>query len=220
VQNQYILQDRSAVRITVARYYTPCGRYIQKPFRDKKIISGNAPSFKSLEELSQSAYEKLPDSTRYFSVGGRRLAGEGGIIPDMYLPPDSTRQSPELKEILKNDLFDFFVLQNLKELEYIPKKYAHIGAFESNFILPKNFTRKFLVYAANYLQKPYARLALALRQQELEILLKASIAWFYFGPEGYYRTRALLDTELQKAVQIICNHEVMSSLHLPNAQNY
>jgi carboxyl-terminal processing protease len=220
VQNQYILQDRSAVRITVARYYTPCGRCVQKPFRDKKIISGNAASFKSLEELSQSAYEKLPDSARYSSAGGRKLVGEGGIIPDIYLPPDSTRQSHELREILKKEVFDIFVLQNLKEFEYIPQKYSHINAFESSFVLPKNFTRKFLVYAANYLQKPYSRLALALPQEELEIFLKASIAWVYFGPEGYYRTRALLDAELQKAIEIVGNHRVMNSLHLPNTQNY
>jgi carboxyl-terminal processing protease len=220
VQNQYILQDRSAVRITVARYYTPCGRYIQKPFRDKKIISGNVPSFKSLEELSQSAYEKLPDSARYFSLGGRKLVGEGGIVPDIYLPPDSARQNPELREILKKELFDFFVLQNLKELEYIPQKYSHIGAFESSFVLPKNFTRKFLVYAANDLQKPYSHLAVVLPQRELEIFLKASIAWLYFGPEGYYRIRALVDSELQKAVEIINNSQVMNGLHMPNVPNY
>ncbi len=90
VQEQYPLSDGSALRLTIAKYYTPSGRCIQKPYEDaahynnefaKRLESGEMVSGKKIAVL---------DSTEYHTVGGDVVYGGGGIIPDIYVPFDTT----------------------------------------------------------------------------------------------------------------------------------
>ncbi|MCS6906136.1 MAG: S41 family peptidase, partial [Bacteroidia bacterium] len=212
VQNQYILQDRSAVRITVAKYFTPSGRKVQKPYFHKKILNASPITIQSLEELSPQIFNQLPDSLRLYSQKGRRITGSGGILPDIYLPPDSILHPPILKEILRKNLFDMFILQNLSEIGRIPNKYSSIRYFQNHYKVPPHLVRKFILFAANVLQKKPTCLISEIPKEKIEEYLKATLAWIYFGPTGYYTVNLALDYELQKAISTINNPVAMARL--------
>jgi len=92
VQNQTMLPDSSAIRLTVARYYTPSGRSIQKEYKigetidyERDILDRyNHGEFFHLDSV------KLDKSKRYKTVGGRTVHGGGGIMPDIFVPEDTT----------------------------------------------------------------------------------------------------------------------------------
>ena len=95
VQTMYNLSDGSQVRITTARYYTPSGRCIQRPY-DKGTDDYNqefAKRFKHGEMFSVDSIQ-LPDSLKYKTFGGRTVYGGGGIMPDIFVPMDTTPASP------------------------------------------------------------------------------------------------------------------------------
>jgi carboxyl-terminal processing protease len=98
VQEQYDLSDSSALRLTVARYYTPSGRLIQRPYREGESDEYEEDfefRYKS-GELSYRDSIKISDSTAYKTTGGRVVYGGGGIIPDIFVPIDT---------ILYNDFY-------------------------------------------------------------------------------------------------------------------
>lgn len=92
VQNQLPLTDNSAIRLTVARYYTPSGRSIQKEY---KMGDGNAYDQDLSNRYSHGEFYsadsiKLDKSKVYNTVGGRSVYGGGGIMPDIFVPEDTT----------------------------------------------------------------------------------------------------------------------------------
>ncbi|MGN0190021.1 MAG: S41 family peptidase, partial [Candidatus Cryptobacteroides sp.] len=91
VQEPINFTDGSGVRLTVARFYTPSGRCIQKPYSDRyayDIYERYANG-----ELTSADSIKVNTDEVYYTVGGRRVYGGGGIVPDVFVPIDTTRAS-------------------------------------------------------------------------------------------------------------------------------
>jgi len=102
VQQQFGLSDGSAIRLTVARYYTPSGRCIQKHY-DK----GNAEAYQmdilnryKRGELDSKDSIHIADSLKYKTIGGRTVYGGGGIMPDLFVPRDTTEYTPYLNKVI------------------------------------------------------------------------------------------------------------------------
>lgn len=102
VQEPLLFSDGSGIRLTVARYYTPSGRCIQKPYGDdygydiyERYLHGEMMSVDSI---------KVNDSLRFETRGGRTVYGGGGIIPDVFVPIDTTRYSPFLGDCNRKSL--------------------------------------------------------------------------------------------------------------------
>ena len=110
VQQQYMLPDGSALRVTVSHFYTPSGRLIQTPYdggsrvdylRDKAEMH-NELGLLSAEEI----IDHFPDSLKYFTTGGRTVIGGGGIFPDHIIPPDSA--SALVMEVYRRNVANSF----------------------------------------------------------------------------------------------------------------
>lgn len=91
VQEQIPFPDGSAVRLTIARYYTPSGRSIQKPY-DKGSEDYNNDLMNRYEHNEMFSADSIhfADSLKYFTAGGRTVYGGGGIMPDRFVPADTT----------------------------------------------------------------------------------------------------------------------------------
>ncbi len=90
VQEQYMLSDSSGLRITVARYYTPSGRCIQKSYSDgQENYYHEMLNRFTKGELTNKDSIKITDTTRYYTVSGRVVYGGGGIMPDQFVPIDT-----------------------------------------------------------------------------------------------------------------------------------
>lgn len=114
VQKEMPLGDGSAVRLTVARYYTPSGRSIQKPYNhgmeeynsdfEKRFVSG---------ELFAADSIKVADSLKFKTKKGRVVYGGGGIIPDIFVPIDGTHGDEGVGILLQSGLMSYFVFEQL-----------------------------------------------------------------------------------------------------------
>ena len=116
VQKQYPLTDGSAIRLTTARYYTPSGRSIQKPYEngmEEYLMDLNA-RFKHGELITADSI-KFPDSLRYTTEGGRTVYGGGGIMPDIFVPWDSSSFTDFYASIVSEGILNDYVLTSTEQ---------------------------------------------------------------------------------------------------------
>lgn len=102
VQQQINLSDGSAVRLTVARYYTPSGRSIQKHYDKGKA---EAYEMDMLNRFNHGEFDTkdsihMADSLKYKTIGGRTVYGGGGIMPDIFVPRDTTEYTQYLNKVI------------------------------------------------------------------------------------------------------------------------
>lgn len=103
VQAPMDLSDGSELRLTISRYYTPSGRSIQKPYEDKSDYSRDiVERFKSGEFFSADSI-KFNDSLKYETATGRTVYGGGGIMPDYFIPLDTTMNSEYLNKLFTSN---------------------------------------------------------------------------------------------------------------------
>jgi carboxyl-terminal processing protease len=116
VQREMPLGDGSAVRLTVARYYTPSGRSIQKPYEDKGEHYFNEFQ-KRFEtgELYEKDKIKISDSLKFKTKKGRIVYGGGGIIPDVFVPLDRKHGEEMGTLLLQSGLMNYFVFEQLDQ---------------------------------------------------------------------------------------------------------
>ncbi len=110
VQNQFELPDESRLQMTTMRYYTPSGRLIQTPYQEGNRRRYLEDKLQSLTEaaLDPERYlESIPDSLKFFTLGGRTVFGGGGIFPDHPVPSDTT-EAPAVRVIFAGLLFEPF----------------------------------------------------------------------------------------------------------------
>jgi carboxyl-terminal processing protease len=116
VQRPFDLYDKSQIRLTTSRYYTPSGRCIQKPYEDgveeyqqdynKRLSHG---------ELTNADSIHFADSLRYYTAGNRVVYGGGGIMPDIFVPIDTSRASDYLINLRSKGLFNNYSLKWVEE---------------------------------------------------------------------------------------------------------
>ena len=102
VQQQFPLKDGSAIRLTVARYYTPSGRSIQKPY-----VRGKSEDYEMdiLNRYKHGEFDSkdsvhVANKLKFKTVGGRTVYGGGGIMPDIFVPRDTTEFTPYLNKVI------------------------------------------------------------------------------------------------------------------------
>ena len=116
VQREMRMNDGSAVRLTIARYYTPSGRSIQKPYEDKgeKYFNEFEKRFLS-GELYEADSIKVADSLKFKTKKGRIVYGGGGIIPDVFVPIEKNHNKEGLELLLQSDIMSYYAFEKLDE---------------------------------------------------------------------------------------------------------
>jgi carboxyl-terminal processing protease len=99
VQSPFDLSDGSELRLTISRYYTPSGRSIQKPYEDDEEYSRDIISRYNHGEFFHSDSIHFNDSLKYLTLNGRTVYGGGGIMPDYFVPLDTSLNSYYLNEL-------------------------------------------------------------------------------------------------------------------------
>ncbi|TVZ56489.1 carboxyl-terminal processing protease [Lutibacter sp. Hel_I_33_5] len=196
VQEEIDLGDGSAVRLTTARYYTPTGRSIQKPYEKGNTNAYQNESFKRLQngELIHKDSIKTNKDLEFKTPKGKVVYGGGGIIPDVFVPIDTTGYLPPFYFNKLNNFAFNFVDKNRAEL----KEYS-IKSFVSDFDTNQKITDKFLATLKDF-NPSYQT------QELLKKHVKTIIGRELFGDEALYRLNQSDDKMLQKVFQLEANN--------------
>jgi carboxyl-terminal processing protease len=201
VQEQIPLMDGSALRLTVARFYTPSGRSIQKSYENgnDEYFQDLYSRFSHMEQLSADSIQ-FNDSLKYQTKSGRTVYGGGGIMPDIFVPADTSGNSAYFDKIYRKGLiytFAYTYADNNREKLSQFEKAEEIDAYLNNQNVLDDFV--------NYAQEKGIPLDAKGLQQSQEIIktqLKAYIARNIIGEEGFYPIIRQIDNTLQRAIEI------------------
>ena len=200
VQEQIPFNDGSAVRLTVARYYTPSGRCIQKPY-DK----GNDEYYKDIMdraihgEFQQADSIHYADTVKYKTLSGRIVHGGGGIMPDFFVPADTTGYSPYYSKITQKGFVYQFALDYADSRRNELSKLTTYAEFEKYF-QKANVLKLFLAFAEKKGVKSNPA-DLKISADIIDNQIKAYIARNIIGEEGFYPIIKNIDKTLLEAIQ-------------------
>jgi len=202
VQEQYKLRDGSALRLTVARYYTPSGRSIQKSYGDDMAAYENemAERFES-GELSGEHQIAIVDSTQFYTDNGRVVYGGGGIMPDVFVPIDSFVLNDEYLEL--RQYVPQFVFRYMNESGKHLSEYT-LPAFSRQFQVSDKLFDEFMAYARSRGANANLR-KLSGSKPELKRFIKARIAKHLFEDEGFYTVWNQEDPIVKRALKVLEN---------------
>ncbi|MEI6123585.1 MAG: S41 family peptidase [Bacteroidota bacterium] len=202
VQEQIQLGDGSAIRLTVARYHTPTGRCIQKPYTsdyEKYYMD----FYKSLMEEDAEAADSLnlSDTIKYKTPKGKTVYGGGGIMPDVYVPFKSEFISDYYRKILNKGLIYDFGFDYADKNRLVMKSYGSASKYISQFVVTPTILNEFVAYAEkNGVKRDEAGLKAA--ETTLKALLKGTIGRNIFDDAAFYPAILPTDKVFQKALEV------------------
>lgn len=201
VQEQYPLRDGSALRLTVARYYTPSGRCIQKEYDtgdditydldvEERYVNG---------ELSGEGKVEIADTTQFFTDNGHVVYGGGGVTPDVFVPLDTF--------LLREDYLRWrqytaaYIFRYVEQYPDLADQYDLPG-FVSNYQVPHSVYQDYLVYAKEQGEESAAPTN-ARVVKELKRFIKARLARQLFTQEGFFAVWNEEDDMIQEAMRVL-----------------
>ena len=204
VQEQYEMEDGAALRLTIAKYYTPSGRSIQRSYvNGKEAYAHDVADRFGSGELTGADTLAIADTFKYYTSQSRTVYGGGGIMPDIHVPYDTAKLNRELLNVLfsgtfRNMLWDYFVKNNADL-----RQYKTVAEFSRTFSTDDLFSDVF----RNTPKEQKARFNQVLSNPEsrayLETQLKAQLARFLFRNNGYYVIQTSGDPVVQKALSTL-----------------
>ncbi|MBK9017820.1 MAG: hypothetical protein IPM82_29330 [Saprospiraceae bacterium] len=206
VQEQYRLRDGSAIRLTVARYYTPSGRCIQKPYDGRDDYDDDVSERIENGELYDNHNIQHEDTTKYFTNAGRVVYSGGGIDPDVFVPLDSTLLNPYF--IRLNQHVPSFAFRYLDSHRSALEKYS-MEEFSAKFTVSDAIAADFLDFAVTRGEKRNER-QWAKVVSKLKLAIKASIARHRWSDQGYHYVLNEADPFIKKAKQVVRQENPLS----------
>lgn len=204
VQEQSEFSDGSAMRLTIARYYTPTGRSIQKTY-----AHGTEDYYKeeynryATGEMESADSIKITDTIKFKTPGGKIVYGGGGIIPDVFVPIDTSGRSHYLAEVMYNGLVNDFAFDYAdKQRAKLKEAYPSVELFDKDFTISPVVFHDFIAYAEKNGVKPNEK-QVRISEHLLKLQLKALIARNIWNNSGFYPILQKNDNVLNKALELL-----------------
>ncbi len=181
VQREMALGDGSAIRLTIARYYTPTGRSIQRPYENGNdaYYSDYKKRYRNGEMLSADSIE-IADTLRFVTPGGKIVYGGGGITPDVFVPKDTSVENETLQMVARSSFMNYFIFEYLEKNR---DKFEGLtfNQFVNDFEVGDSLSEEFITYS----RLSEARIDLSDYMHSLKNVLKANIAQQLYGPNAF-----------------------------------
>ncbi len=207
VQQPIDFSDGSAIRLTIARYYTPSGRCIQRPYesgKDSRYEMDWLTRYEHGEFFSKDSI-KLNQKLRYHTRLGRPVYGGGGIMPDIFVPQDTTGTSSYLIEVLNRGLTMQFCFQ------YTDRNRSKLSKYKDENDLAKYLRHEGIVeQLVHYAEQKGVKRRNILIHKSYKLLEKnlySNIIYNILGKEAYIRYANQNDPTVKRALDILNNGE-------------
>lgn len=202
VQRQFPLSDGSAIRLTVARYYTPLGRSIQRPYdKGKKEYMDEIWQRYSDGEALYADSNKIANGKQYKTLKGKIVYGGGGIMPDIFVPIDTSTYPHSIGKLvidgtLNNCVYNYY-LKHKSELQQYSDASDYVEHFTNENEIWDEFTR--------FAQKDSVNLRSVSQKDKLSLekRLKAYLARFRWRNSGFYEVLNAEDPAVKKALDVM-----------------
>ena len=201
VQQQIPFSDGSAVRLTVARYYTPSGRSIQKPY-----VKGDAKAYEEdiINRFNHGEFDSkdsvhVANTLKYKTLKGRTVYGGGGIMPDIFVARDTSKYTPYLTKVINYGYIYQFAFQ------YTDKNRTKLNGFKTwqdmdNYLTAENLLNEFTTFAAAKGVAPNVR-EIGISKELISNQIKAYIIRNILGDNGFYPILYKNDEAVKKALE-------------------
>ena len=220
VQQPFPLGDGSLIRLTVARYYTPTGRLIQKPYEDgyEEYAMDLIHRYNN-GELNSADSIVFPESQRYQTLTlNRTVYGGGGIMPDYFVPVDTTSYSDYYRQLINKGIFNRFVLQYVDEHrnDYL-ENYPDFEVFKREY-QPGQEQMDALVAYADTEDLPFEQEQWDISSDQISLLMKGYVARDLWSMAHFYEVYNSSNEVFIKAVEIL-NDPTMVYQKLAKVEN-
>ncbi len=223
VQEPFRLSDGSTLRLTIARYYTPSGRSIQKTYTKNIELYRNEIYQR---DVQADTMDPLLDSTikkEFFSKNGRLLTAGGGIRPDVFLR-DTINDTTEIETLMPglfySRIFDIYLLDYMsRELAGLLRQYKDVNSFDRNYQVDASHVNKLITLAKSipYLKnlKYSAKTNLVIQKH-----LKAAIGFRIFGEIGKSQVINLEEDVFSKSFEVLKKYERILNIGRQKSRNF
>jgi carboxyl-terminal processing protease len=203
VQEQFTFTDGSAINLTVARYYTPSGRSIQKSYKKgtesyrnelvERMRKGEL--FSAERNLSDSIFSK---QSPYHTTSGRKVFSGGGIMPDVFVPADTAQNNRLTSDLYRKQIYTAYIIDRMQPLL---NKYPSADAYLKQYTISDKDLADLVQYAQQTIQINPQEILIS--KDHIKTLLKAHSARFKWGDEAYFKAINADDVGLKKAVEVV-----------------
>jgi carboxyl-terminal processing protease len=200
VQEPFQFSDGSGMRLTIARYYTPTGRSIQKPYKNGfEEYFDDLNTRYSRHEFENSDSIHFADSLKFTTPGGKIVYGGGGIMPDKFVPVDTTGITPYFLKV--RPLIYQFALKYTEKNREILSKFTEAGELKK-YLDKQQLNDQFNSYVNSNRIKPDPE-AMKISGNIIHIQLEAYIARNIMDNKGFYPIWEQIDTTLKYAIKYL-----------------
>jgi len=202
VQEPVMFTDGSAMRLTIARYYTPTGRSIQKPYENgyEEYYTDLNERFVRGEQWGADSIH-FADSLKFITPGGKVVYGGGGIMPDLFVPADTTGMSVYFMRVRNTSLIYRYSLRYTDENRDAMKQFTTANDL-SSYLDKQDLLRKFTSFASSNGVK-YDSEGIRISGDFILIQIKAYIARNILDNDGFYPIWQELDNTLVESIKYI-----------------
>ncbi len=214
VQRPLKLNDGSMIRLTIARYHTPTGRIIQKPY-EKGYTDYSRDLIKRIKngELNSSDSIVFPDSLHYRTLKNQRsVYGGGGIMPDYFVPLDTSYYSGYYRKLLNRGILNFFVLDYIdRNRNELMNEYSDFKSFKEG-TFPGDALMKELVEFAGEKGLEMDRKGYERSEEHIGLVMKAYVARDLWNTSEFYEIMNSANPAVNKAVELLNNESAYHAL--------